>query len=132
MAEEAVTRQIDDSESQLTMAGKPVEQAWVAVDACTLPTQQQPLRVAEFDALFRDAVRGVDRVSPTRLRLVLDAGAEAGARELAARESECCSFFTFEFTAAGAGVVHLVVDVPAARLEVLDGLAAQVSTGRSA
>ncbi|MBF6088593.1 hypothetical protein IU421_24825 [Nocardia cyriacigeorgica] len=113
------------------MAGKLVEQAWVAVDACTLPTPQQPLRLAEFDALFRDAVRGVDRVSPTRLRLVLDTGAEARARELAARESECCSFFTFEFTAAVAGVVHLVVGVPAARVAVLDGLAARANAGRS-
>ncbi|MFG1754168.1 hypothetical protein [Streptosporangium sandarakinum] len=39
--------------------------------ACTLPTAEQPLRVAEFDALFIDAVRGVARPEPTRLRLEL-------------------------------------------------------------
>jgi hypothetical protein len=25
---------------------------WIAVDACTLPTDEQPLRLAEFDELF--------------------------------------------------------------------------------
>ncbi|MCM6771913.1 hypothetical protein NDR87_03530 [Nocardia sp. CDC159] len=106
-----------------------VGQAWVSVEACTLPTEQQPVRVAEFDALFRAAVRGVDRVSATRLRLDLVAGAEAWARELAARESSCCSFFTFGFTAAGTDLVHMDIDVPPARTEVLDGLAARAIAG---
>ncbi|WP_156959849.1 hypothetical protein [Nocardia sp. BMG51109] len=79
----------------------PVDEAWVTVDACTLPTDQQPLRVAEFDALFGAALRHVDRVSPTRLRPDLDDGAEARARDLATRESGCCSFFTFGISSAG-------------------------------
>jgi len=40
--------------------------SWVAVDACTLPTEEQPLRVAEFDALLAGALRrwsGRDRIS---------------------------------------------------------------------
>ncbi|MEV4838269.1 hypothetical protein AB0K05_27425 [Nonomuraea sp. NPDC049486] len=43
-----------------------LDQAWVP-SACTLPTAEQPLRVAEFDALFADAVRAVarpDRTAP--------------------------------------------------------------------
>jgi hypothetical protein len=47
--------------------------------ACTLPTVEQPLRVAEFDGLFATALRGVDRVAPMMLRLVLDASAESTA-----------------------------------------------------
>ncbi|GAB4588818.1 hypothetical protein [Nocardia sp. IFM 10818] len=106
--------------------------AWVAVDACALPTTEQPLRIAEFDALFRDALRGIDRVSPTRLRLDLDAAAETRARELAARESSCCSFFAFGFAQAGKQLVRMDIDVPPARSEVLDGLAARAAASRSA
>ncbi|MGW5381802.1 hypothetical protein [Nocardia sp. NPDC003963] len=101
--------------------------AWVPVQVCTLPTREQPLRVAEFDALFRDAARSIVRLSPTRLRVELSANAEAAARELAARESQCCSFFTFGFT-RGAGAeapVWMDIAVPAERFEVLDGLAAR-------
>lgn len=29
---------------------------WVAADACTLPTSEQPVRVAEFDALFAETL----------------------------------------------------------------------------
>ncbi|HUY44121.1 MAG TPA: hypothetical protein VMV92_00125, partial [Streptosporangiaceae bacterium] len=47
--------------------------AW-APDACTLPTSARARRAAEFDALFAAAVRGVDRVEPTRLRLELRPG----------------------------------------------------------
>ena len=37
--------------------------------SCTLPAAKLPQRVAEFDALFTDAVRGIERVGPGRLRL---------------------------------------------------------------
>lgn len=84
----------------------------------------RPLRVAEFDRLFASALRGAERVGPTRLRLLLDAAAEAEARELTSRETSCCSFFTFTFTPAAEGEVVLEVGVPAAQVAVLDGLAA--------
>ena len=46
-------------------AGRPVRaMAWVP-EACTLPTVEQPLRVAEFDELFATAVRPVERVDLT-------------------------------------------------------------------
>ncbi|SOD73134.1 hypothetical protein SAMN05892883_2423 [Jatrophihabitans sp. GAS493] len=37
--------------------------------SCTLPTVEQPLRVAEFDALFVRALREVTRTGPTAVRL---------------------------------------------------------------
>ncbi|MBM7787151.1 hypothetical protein [Tenggerimyces flavus] len=99
---------------------------WVP-SSCTLPTVEQPLRVAEFDQLFATAVRGVERVGPTRLRLLLDAAAEDVARELTDRETSCCSFFTFKFTPAGDGQVRLEASVPAAHSAVLDALAVRAS-----
>jgi hypothetical protein len=97
-----------------------MSQAWVS-DACTLPTAAQPLRVAEFDELFRTSLRSRDRVSPTQLRLTLDPAAEATARDLCARETQCCSFFTFTFGRDGDDLV-LDVTVPAQHLEVLDSI----------
>jgi hypothetical protein len=35
-----------------------------APESCTLPTSEWPLRVAEFDALFRTAVSGQQRRPP--------------------------------------------------------------------
>ncbi|TDC49245.1 hypothetical protein E1212_18780 [Jiangella ureilytica] len=89
-------------------------------DACTLPTADRPLRLAEFATLFRTSARAVGRVSPTRLRLRLDddPAVTATARDLAARESACCAFFTFTFGDGG----ELTVDVPPAHAAVLDGL----------
>jgi hypothetical protein len=98
--------------------------SWVPVEACTIPTADQPLRVAEFDDLFATALRDVERREPGWLRLRLDPGSEERARDLVARETACCSFFTFD--------VHhesdLVVDVrvPDARVDVLDALQARL------
>lgn len=105
------------------------DEAWVP-QACTLPTAQRPLRLAEFDELFATAVHGQQRLSPTRLRWRLDPAAEAMARDLAERENQCCSFFAFTFAEAG-GELQLDVDVPAAYVDVLDGLAARAGTGMS-
>lgn len=106
---------------------------WAPGDACTLPTAQQPLREAEFAALFATALRGVERPSPTWLRLELDprVEVEAWTRDLLLRESACCSFFDFRLTPAD-GDLTLEVRVPAARVGVLDGLARQAGTARSA
>jgi hypothetical protein len=93
--------------------------------SCSLSTVEQPLRVAEFDRLFADSVLRSTRVSVTRLELVLTAEAEPPARDLAAREVGCCSFFTFDFSAAGPAVVMSIV-VPQTRSEVLDALTERV------
>jgi hypothetical protein len=99
-------------------------QAWMP-QVCTLPTAQQPLRVAEFDTLFTAALRSVYRAEPTRLRLTLDAApeVEATARELTGREAACCAFFAFTFTPTDDRALHLDVEVPEARIDALDGLA---------
>jgi len=96
--------------------------------ACTLPTARQPLRIAEFNELFATALRGLHRLEPTRLRLTLDPSAEieAAARELTARESQCCSFFSFEFNRVFDGL-DLDVTVPVAYVAVLDGLVAHTN-----
>jgi len=57
------------------------ENDW-APDACTLPTPERPLRVAEFDALFAHVLR-MQRPDPTRLDLVIPREAEASARDIA-------------------------------------------------
>lgn len=96
-----------------------------APDACTLPTTERPLRVAEFDDLFAHVVR-MQRPEPTRLDLVIVRDVEAGARNLARRESECCSFFTFEFEQAGDDVV-IHIGVPPQQVEVLDAIQARIA-----
>jgi hypothetical protein len=88
--------------------------------SCTLPTDQQPSRVAEFDELFRECVTGVDRADATSLRLTLRGGDEVAARvrDLTARETACCSFFTFELSQDPGGL-RLLVQVPPERVGVL-------------
>ena len=108
---------------------------WVPVDACTLPTAEQPLRAAEFDDLFAASLRAVERSAgaPTRARLVLagDLGLPGRVQRLADAETACCSFFTFTLTPLGADpaggghppvVVALDVEVPGTRADVLTAL----------
>ncbi|MFF3444646.1 hypothetical protein [Streptosporangium sp. NPDC002721] len=109
-----------------------LNQEWVP-SACTLPTAEQPLRVAEFDALFADAVQAITRPERTRLRLelVFSPGHAARAAELTARENGCCSFFAFTLTIADAGLA-LEVAVPTEQAEVLDALQTRVSAAAGA
>ncbi|SCE99244.1 hypothetical protein [Micromonospora chokoriensis] len=99
------------------------DDAWVP-ETCTLPTAERPLRLAEFDRFFTEAVRGLERLSAQHLRLHLDGGTqvEEAARDLTARESSCCSFFTFGLSRADAGLLSLDVRVSAAHVDVLDAL----------
>ncbi|MBM0238763.1 hypothetical protein JNW88_19355 [Micromonospora sp. ATA32] len=107
------------------------DDSWVP-DACTLPTGERPLRLAEFDQFFRDAVRGADRLSAQHLRLQLDGAeqVEETARDLTARESSCCSFFTFDIARPGSDSLTLDVRVPAAHVDVLDALAERATSVR--
>lgn len=107
--------------------------SFVVPDACTLPTAQRPLRLAEFDELFATAVRAVDEVNAThaRLRLAGPAGMADTVRDLTARETECCSFFAFTVVtepAPDGEVVVLDVHVPAQHADVLASLAERAST----
>jgi hypothetical protein len=96
-----------------------------APDACTLPTAERPLRVSEFDELFTFVVRA-ERSRPTLLNLVLPRDIEDTARDLARRESDCCSFFAFDFESVGDDVVMRIV-VPPEHVEVLDALEARAA-----
>jgi hypothetical protein len=104
--------------------------SWASA-ACTLPSVERPLRAAEFDTLFATSLRRVQRVAVTRLLLTLDAGAEAAARDLTAREAECCSFFTFTITAFG-DELRIAVEVPTSYVAVLDALAKRAAAARAA
>jgi hypothetical protein len=94
-------------------------------EACTLPTIDRPLRHAEFDALFT-RLTSLERLSPGRVRLHLagPAGLDGTVRDLTARETECCSLFTFT-TVTGPGGVILDAEVPPAHTAVLEALAAR-------
>jgi hypothetical protein len=102
-------------------------EVWMS-EACTLPTAERSLRLAEFDGLFAAALRGQQRLSPTRLRWRLDPAAEQTARDLIGRESACCSFFSFALGTED-GAVQLDVAVPEARVDVLDALADRAAAG---
>jgi hypothetical protein len=97
--------------------------AWVP-SACTLPTAQQPLRVADFDALLADAVQRIEHPQPTRLHLDLEPSPQTAGRaaELAMAETACCSFFTFTLTASEGGLA-LDITVPERHAAVLQALA---------
>src|SRR4249919_165930 len=102
---------------------------WSAPDTCTLPTVEQPLRVAEFDAVFESYVVRVDKVSPTKVRMIL-AGPDDlidQVQDLADRETACCSFFKFALSRSrgdqpGQRLVHLDIEVPTARSDALAAL----------
>jgi hypothetical protein len=94
---------------------------WVP-DACTLPTEERPVRVAEFDTLFREGLRSQTRISATVLHWEFEPAALPSARRLAALESGCCTFVTFAFDGSGVDVT-----VPAAHRDVLDALAARAA-----
>jgi len=94
-----------------------------APDVCTLPAAERPLRRAEFTALFATSLRGLRRVDRTSLRMTLaDDTDRSTVKDLIARETECCSFFTFTVVPAD-GAVLLDVSVQPAHVDVLDGFA---------
>jgi hypothetical protein len=96
-----------------------MNESW-APDACTLPTAERPFRVAEFDQLFAAHLRHADRVDAQTLDLTLDPASRPTVEDLTARETECCSFFTF--TLSGTTDFHLRITVPPAQTAVLDGI----------
>nr|WP_121827749.1 hypothetical protein [Streptomyces sp. S1] len=102
--------------------------AWVP-QSCTLPTEERPLRVAEWDGLFSERLTAASRPRPLRLRLDLAGGpgVEEHVRDLAGREGGCCSFFTFTVT-PGKDLIGLDIEVDQEHAAVLDALAARTTT----
>ncbi|HET6530015.1 MAG TPA: hypothetical protein VFH03_05295 [Actinoplanes sp.] len=106
--------------------------AWVP-DACSLPTAERRLRLADFDELFATAVRRVEPVTPTHARLHLTGGTGLATtvRDLTARETECCSFFQFTATpgtATDGEALTLDIEVPAQFTGVLAALTTRASS----
>ncbi|WP_127506870.1 hypothetical protein [Actinoplanes solisilvae] len=97
--------------------------SFVVPESCTLPTVEQPLRLAEFDRLFATAVDQIESLSPTRARMLLSgpAGLAATVRDLTGRETDCCSFFTFTISSRPQTLV-LDIRVPAEYADVLASL----------
>jgi hypothetical protein len=106
-------------------------QDWIAHDACTLPTAERPLREQEFDTLIDESLRAVERPGANRLRMTLRGRPGLGrrVRDLADRETRCCSFFTFTPDVLPTGepadteVIRLDVEVPQRYDGVLEALA---------
>ncbi|NUT21360.1 MAG: hypothetical protein HOV77_19475 [Hamadaea sp.] len=110
----------------------PADLGWVP-EACTLPTAEKPLRLAEFDALFAVSVRAAERLGPQHLRLTLagELGLVDSVRDLTDRETQCCSFFAFTVDTMQPGLVRLDVEVPAGQAEVLDAIQDRAAQMRS-
>lgn len=95
----------------------------LTTDACTMPTAERPLRLAEFDDLFATSVRGVRRRGDgVLMQLTGTEGLLERVRDLAARETACCSFFTFTIEGTDQDLT-LDISVPPDRREILDALA---------
>jgi len=88
-----------------------------------LSPAQQPVRAAEWGDLFGAAVLNIRRVSSAAALLELrpDPAVAAQAADLAAREAQCCSFFTFNQTVSG-GKLTLEIGVPTEQVATLDAL----------
>ena len=94
----------------------------LAIDGCTLPTEARPLRLDEFDDLFRSGLTNLTvRGAAVTMRLRGDAGLRERVLDLTGREAECCSFFTFAVDGRD-GEVDLTITVPPARRGVLDAV----------
>ena len=101
---------------------------WVP-SSCTMPTAEQPLRLAEFDALFAEDVLSVEQTSSGEVALALKPESHVAARaaQLAAAETGCCSFFTFGITITE-GRLDMVVSSDPRHEDVLAALASRAAS----
>jgi hypothetical protein len=102
----------------------------LTTEACTLPTAERPLRLAEFEGLFADHLTQLSWEGE-RLRLTLSGGVDLRdvVADLTGRESACCSFFDFALSGPP-DLVVLEVGVPPERREILDALAELAEAAR--
>lgn len=108
------------------------ELAWADVSACTLPTAERPLRLAEFDSVFARHLVSVVSTSSIEATMTFAGGEDTrrALAELTARESQCCSFFDFAVATIG-DEVELRVGVPATQVDVLAALVARAAVMRA-
>ena len=95
--------------------------------ACSLTAAELPARLAEIEALGRDAL--VRREADGRLRFHGDERTRERLEAIVAAESQCCSFLDFELRRDGTELV-LSIDAPAEAAGVADALASAF-TGRA-
>jgi hypothetical protein len=102
---------------------------------CTLPTAAQPMRLQQFDELFRRQIAPPRWIGQHRVELAFPniEGLYAELSDLVARESECCSFFEFVIDQHPSQTVNedqlvLHIGVPASRDEVLQALTKRAVT----
>jgi hypothetical protein len=107
------------------MTEAPAAADW-APASCTLPTAERPLRLAEFDDFFRTALLRSTRSWATRLDLVVLPESDAIARDLAERETSCCSFFRFHFD-HGPDDFVMRIGVTTDHIDVLDAVQTRIS-----
>jgi hypothetical protein len=90
--------------------------------ACTLHPNEYAGRLDDFrQGVFAHLV-GMERLEPTRLRLLLAGDADPEAVwELLVREQGCCAFMSFTITAGG-GQLAADLEVPAEAAPALDGM----------
>ncbi len=95
--------------------------------ACSLTAAELPTRLAEIEALGRDAL--VCRQADGRLRFRGDERTRERLEAIVAAESQCCSFLDFELRRDGTELV-LSIGAPAEAAGVADALASAF-TGRA-
>ena len=100
----------------------------LAPDACSLPIDERPRRAAEFGDLFATSLLAVERPSAltTHFRLAAGPRVAEDVADLVARETQCCSFFTFDLVPDEDSLL-LKVSVPASQVAVLDGMTAMAT-----
>ena len=97
----------------------------MATTACTMPTSERPLRLAEFDSLFADSVRSVALEGDLAwMHLTGPEGLRDRVRDLAERETACCSFFSFVIDGESDDVI-MQVAVPPEHRDILKALSAR-------
>jgi len=100
-------------------------------DVCTLPSPERPLRLAEFDSLFAQSLSTIETTGSTAvLTLSGPPGLGDRVRDLTARESNCCSFFTFTTTGRDDQLV-LTITVPPVHSNLLASLVERAQKGRA-
>jgi DNA-binding transcriptional MerR regulator len=88
---------------------------------CTLSEDERPDRANAWTELLARAVERESTATGIRLRFDADPELVANIAELAVREADCCSFFSFTFTVDARGV-WLAVDAPPDARPVVDAL----------
>jgi hypothetical protein len=97
-------------------------------DFCTLPAAALPVRLMEFDGVFRRQVSVPRRIGPHRVEFTFASadGLYAQVSDLVARESACCSFLEFTIDQRSQSSIEdqlvLRVGVPKRYGDVLEAL----------